>query len=86
MLSGVTQAFYRLKGGGAASATMIGSEEKVKVELWKQASQWSFSFPDPDAAEAVTCSWAGTSAGMVEEVAQEGISAASVGVGTALGT
>lgn len=64
---------------------MIGSEEKVKVELWKQASQWSFSFPDPDAAEAVTCSWAGTSAGMVEEVAQEGISAASVGVGTAQG-
>ena len=37
-------------------------------------------------AEALTCSWVGTSAGRVKEVAQEGISAGMAERGMALGT
>ena len=48
--------------------------------------QWFLSCPDPVELGAVTCSWVGTSAGMVEQVAQEGISAGTPEVGTAQGT
>ena len=37
-------------------------------------------------ADAVTCTWVGTSLGIVGEVAQEGISAGTLEVGRAQGT
>ena len=65
---------------------MIGFKEKMKVELWSWVSQLSSSFPDQIKADASTCFWVGTSAGIVGEVAQEGIFAGTLGVGRAQGT
>ena len=65
---------------------MIGFKEKMKVELWSWVSQLSSSFPDQIKADASTCFWVGTSAGIVGEVAQEGIFADTLEVGRAQGT
>ena len=65
---------------------MIGFKEKMKVELWSWVSQLSSSFPDQIKADASTCFWVGTSAGIVGEVAQEDIFAGTLEVGRAQGT
>ena len=65
---------------------MIGFKEKMKVELWSWVSQLSSSFPDQIKADASTCFWVGTSAGIVGEVAQEGIFADTLEGGMAQGT
>ena len=43
-----SQVYCRRKCGEASSISMIGFEEKMKVELWSWVSQLSSSFPDPD--------------------------------------